>query len=98
MAYIVRFRDVALADLEELPRNLQARILRAVEARLATAPHRYGVRLRRALSGLWKLRVGDRRMVYELERSSVTVWAVRHRKDVYPEVERRARTGETRRN
>lgn len=89
MAYVVRFRDVALSDLEEVPRDLRSRILRAVESRLETAPHRYGVRLRRALLGLWKLRVGDYRIVYELEGSAVTVWAVRHRKDVYQEVERR---------
>lgn len=89
MAHVIRFRDVALADLEELPKNLQGRILRAVEARLSAAPHRYGVRLRRALSGLWKLRVGDYRVVYELRGSVVTIWAVRHRRDVYQEVKRR---------
>lgn len=89
MSYTLRIRDVALEDLKELPRNLGTRILRAMESRLATEPHRYGSRLRRALSGLWKIRVGDYRIVYEIEGRIVTVWAVRHRKAVYEEVEKR---------
>ena len=76
-------------DLEVLPRNIRERILRAVEQRLTTAPTRYGVKLRQALADLWKLRVGDYRVVYAITGHAVTVWAVRHRKDVYAAVERR---------
>ena len=89
MAYAVEIRDVALEDLEELPRNIRARLLRATEQRLTTAPTRYGVRLRQSLAGLWKLQAGDYRIVYEVEGAMVTVWAIRHRKHVYPIVERR---------
>ena len=89
MAYAVEIRDVAVEDLDQLPQNIRARLLRAIEQRLATAPSRYGVRLRQSLTGLWKLRVGDYRIVYELEEMKVTIWAIRHRKHVYPVVERR---------
>ena len=89
MAYGVEIRDVALEDLEAIPRNVRQRLLRAIEQRLTTAPTRYGVRLRQSLTGLWKLRVGDYRVVYEMEGTQVTVWAIRHRKHVYPVVERR---------
>ena len=89
MKFTVEIRDLALDDLGELPRNIQARVIRSIESRLATEPSRYGVRLRRSLTGLWKIRVGDYRIVYELEGQVVTVWAIRHRKNVYPEVERR---------
>jgi len=87
--YVVEFREVVWDDLETLPRNIRERILRAVELRLTTAPTHYGVKLRQALSNLWKLRVGDYRVVYEITGNHVTVWAVRHRKDVYAVVERR---------
>jgi mRNA interferase RelE/StbE len=90
LAFRISFRDAALADLSELPRNLQERIVRAVESRLSTEPSRYGTRLRRSLSGLWKLRVGDYRIVYELSGAVVTIWAIRNRKGVYGEAERRA--------
>lgn len=89
MSYSVEIRDMAFEDLDEMPQNLRARILRAIEQRLTTAPSRYGIRLRQSLAGLWKLRVGDYRVVYELEGAQVTVWAIRHRKHVYPIVERR---------
>lgn len=89
MAYAVEIRDVAVEDLDELPQNIRMRLLRAIEQRLTTAPSRYGVRLRQSLTGLWKLRVGDYRIVYELEGTKVTIWAIRHRKYVYPVVERR---------
>ena len=89
MKFTVKIRDLALDDLREMPRNIQARVIRSIESRLAVEPTRYGVRLRRSLAGLWKIRVGDYRIVYELEGQVVTVWAIRHRKNVYPEVERR---------
>ena len=90
MAYQVEFHpEVVAEDLRELPANLRTRIIRAIDKRLTTEPTRYGTKLRQALSELWKLRVGDYRVVYEVRGHRVTVWAVRHRKDVYDEVERR---------
>ena len=89
MAYRVEIRDAVWGDLERIPRNLQARIVRAIEERLATAPTQYGVRLRQALSGLWKIRVGDYRIVYEMKDPTVMVWAIRHRTQVYGEATRR---------
>lgn len=89
-SYTVEYRpEVVAEDFPALPRNLQARILRAVESRLMTEPARYGLRLRRSLAGLWKLRVGDYRLVYEILGTRIVVWAVLHRKIVYGEVGRR---------
>lgn len=90
MGYEVGLRpDVVAEDLMELPANIRARIIRAVDSRLTTEPTRYGVRLSQSLGGLWGIRVGDYRIVYEIEEKKVTVWAIRHRKDVYAEVGRR---------
>ena len=90
MGYEVELRpDVVAEDLVELPANIRARIIRAIESKLATEPTRYGVRLRQSLGGLWKIRVGDYRIVYEIEGEKVTVWTIRHRQDVYREAERR---------
>lgn len=90
MGYEVGLRpDVVAEDLTELPANIRARIIRAVDSRLTTEPTRYGVRLSQSLGGLWKIRVGDYRIVYEIEEKKVTVWAIRHRKDVYAEAGQR---------
>ena len=88
--YAVVYRpEVATEDLLRVPRNLRARIIRAVETRLMTEPARYGERLRRSLIGLWKIRVGDYRVCYEIEGRTVTVWAIRHRREIYSILERR---------
>jgi mRNA interferase RelE/StbE len=53
-------------DLRDIPANIQDRILKAIEGRLAQAPDQYGERLRQSLHGFWKLRVGDYRVVFEI--------------------------------
>ena len=79
------------ADVREFPANLTARIRRAIAHRLSTAPDLYGDRLAKDPTGLWKLRVGDYRVVFALEMDirRVTIWAIRNRKNVYSEVLRR---------
>lgn len=88
--YAVVYRpEVVAEDLPRVPRNLRARIIRAVETRLMTEPARYGERLRRSLVNLWKIRVGDYRVCYEIGGQTVTVWAIRHRREIYSILERR---------
>lgn len=90
-AYEVRYRpEVVDQDLPGIPHNLQRRILKAIENRLTTEPDRYGVCLRRSLWGLWKLRVGDYRIVYEIKEREVLIWVIAHRRAVYEEVARRS--------
>lgn len=62
---------------------MRSRIRRAIETRLTTEPHKYGVPLRRNLKGYWKLRVGDYRVVFLVEGEEVFVLIICHRKDVY---------------
>jgi len=91
--YSVVYRPETVAeDLSRVPRNVQTRTLRAIERRLMTEPARYGERLRRSLTGLWKLRVGDYRVCYEIQGRTVTVWAIRNRRDVYAFLEHRRPT------
>ncbi|MGQ0570723.1 MAG: type II toxin-antitoxin system RelE family toxin [Armatimonadota bacterium] len=87
--YVVYRPEIAAEDLPDVPRNIRARIIRAIETRLMTEPARYGERLRRSLIGLWKIRVGDYRVCYAIEGHTVTMWAIRHRRDIYSILERR---------
>jgi mRNA interferase RelE/StbE len=90
----IEYREEILEeDLPQIPVNLRRRIVRAIESRLGTEPSKYGVRLRRSLQGLWKLRVGDYRVVFELQNERVRVWAIVHRKRVYEEAARRRQKG-----
>ena len=89
MPYEVEIRDCALDDLKAIPQNIQSRIIIAIEKRLVVSPTQYGLRLRQSLGGLWKIRVGDYRVVYEIENVKVVVWAICHRKEVYVQVNKR---------
>ena len=88
--YAVVYRpEAVIEDLPSIPRNVQARILRAIERRLITEPTKYGERLRRSLAGLWKLRVGDYRVVFKIVKNEVWIFAIMHRRDVYQRIETR---------
>ena len=76
-------------DIPDIPRNLRRRIAEAIASRLTLQPHQYGVPLRKTLKGYWKLRVGDYRVVYQLEKDEVLILAIRHRKTVYDDTLRR---------
>lgn len=77
--------------MAQVPRNMQARLKRAIEQRLVQNPRAYGTRLAQSLSGLWKIRCGDYRIVYEIEeqQETVIVWVICHRKHVYEIAEKR---------
>ena len=70
-------------DLQKIPRNVQSRLARAIEARLTTEPARYGAPLRGTLRAYWKLRVGDYRIVYKIVGQEVWILCIFHRKEVY---------------
>jgi len=77
---------------EDLPRidpDNRARIKRAVEERIMTAPHEYAIPLRKTLKGYWKLRVGDYRVVFKVTNETVSIFCISHRKEVYRTVEKR---------
>ena len=91
MAWQAIYHEKIDDDLKSVPANMRARIRRAIEDRLMTEPAKYGERLRKDLAGAWKLRVGDYRIVFDLalEKESVTVLLIAHRRHVYRIAERR---------
>jgi len=82
-------QDVKDIDLPKINKDIKLRIKKAIEERLMTDPSKYGEPLRKSLKGYWKLRVGDYRVVYEIEGSNVIVLAIIHRKEVYKDVKSR---------
>jgi len=81
--------DVKSIDLPLINTKLKDRIKKAIETRLMTVPHLYGEPLRKTLKGYWKLRVGDYRVVFKIRANEVWILGIRHRKDVYFEMDRR---------
>ncbi|HUU05256.1 MAG TPA: type II toxin-antitoxin system RelE/ParE family toxin [Patescibacteria group bacterium] len=87
MAWQIEFDSEAENDLKKIDREMQRRILRYLRERIATGkdPRRFGAPLRRELSGLWKYRLGDYRIICRIEDKKVVVYviSVGHRKDIY---------------
>ncbi len=84
--YHIEFMPGVLERMSEIPKNIQKRMMNAIEERLATAPDQYGTRLRQSLIGLWKLRVGDYRIAYNIEGDTVFIEAIAHRKNIYQQL------------
>lgn len=84
MSYTLFYHsDIHKEDLPDIPRNMQIRIRNAIQERLLTDPLKYGEPLKRSLQGYRKLRVGDYRVVYRLEKENIIILKIGHRKEVY---------------
>ncbi len=78
--------DVRKEDLPSIPSNIKERIKRAIEERLLKEPLKYGQPLKRSLTGYRKLRVGDYRIIFRVDKNAVIVLKSGHRKEVYNRV------------
>ena len=87
LAWQIEFDSEAESDLRKIDREMQRCILRYLREKIATErdPRRFGAPLRRELSGLWKYRLGDYRIICRIEDKKVVVYVIRigHRKDIY---------------
>jgi len=84
MAYTLEFRPRALRDLKGLPQNVQRRILEPIE-NLADDPRPPGVKKLSGTEDLYRIRVGDYRVIYQIRDKERLVVIVRigHRGDIY---------------
>ena len=82
--YSITFARSARKELESLSNILIARILPKIEA-LASDPRPHGCRKLRGSQELWRIRVGDYRVIYSIQEKQITVdvIGVRHRSEAY---------------
>lgn len=85
----VRFLPDAQNELLALQKPIRTMILTRIMGRLQTEPMAYGKLLKKPLHPLYRLRVDDHRVVYQVnERAQiVTIVAVGIRRDIYREAE-----------
>ena len=83
MTYSLRIKRSAAKELAAISPPHKKRIAAAIDE-LRTEPHR-GSALKGELTGLRRIRVGDYRVVYEIDEGEVVVLVIRiaHRRDVY---------------
>ena len=83
VSYLLTIKRSALKELQRISKNERKRIVLAID-QLIDNPHR-GKHLKGGLSGLRRIRVGDYRVVYEINEDKVTVLVLRvaHRQHIY---------------
>ena len=84
MKWTVEFTPGSERDLLRLQTAPRLRVARAI-AKLKDDPFPTGREKLRGYASLWRIRVGDFRVVYAVDESrrSLTITRVRHRKEVY---------------
>jgi len=82
--YEIVFARSARKELQALPRSMAERVLKKVES-LAARPRPPGCKKLHGQSNLWRIRVGEYRVVYsnDDDKRVVDVAVVRHRSEAY---------------
>ena len=87
MAWAVEISATAARQIAKLDRPVQERIVRFLRQRVAASenPRLLGKPLRGDRAGLWRFRVGDYRLICDIQEQRVTVLVlyVAHRKEAY---------------
>lgn len=91
MAFSVAYHQLVIKqDIPKLSSAWKQKIQSAIETRLMTRPDLYGKPLRKSLKDYRKLRVGDYRVIFRIEDTTVKILIIAHRSVVYNKVHKRA--------
>jgi len=87
LAWTVEVSDFAEKQLCKLDKPIQKRLIDWLDERIngCKNPRHFGEPLRGGMSGLWRYRVGDYRIICEIQDEQLVViaLAVGHRREVY---------------
>jgi mRNA interferase RelE/StbE len=87
LAWRIEFVPAAAKELKKLGTAEARRIVKTLETRIAVLddPRSLGSALTGDLSGLWRWRIGDYRVIARIEDERITILVVRvaHRREVY---------------
>ena len=86
MAYQLEVKRSAVKDMRHLPKDVQQRAIDAINT-LAENPIPMGATKLVGHDTLYRIRLGDWRIVYDVdeEAETMTILAVKHRREVYRE-------------
>jgi len=85
MSYSVEYEPEAFADLERLTQAVRERVINKITWLAENFDQITPQALTADLSGFFKLRVGDYRVIYEFSRKDevISIDRIRHRREVY---------------
>lgn len=81
MRYDIQFKPRAIKDIEDLPYNIQIQILSHIEK---MSDNLIGdVKRLTDFTYEYRLRVGDYRILFEIEGEMIVIYRIRHRREAY---------------
>ncbi|MEB3309921.1 MAG: type II toxin-antitoxin system RelE/ParE family toxin [Snowella sp.] len=82
--YRIEFLKTAQKELSKLPREIQTKIALAIDF-LKLEPYPNNVKKLKGSEGLFRIRVGDYRIIYKIENKNLIILVVKigHRRDIY---------------
>jgi mRNA interferase RelE/StbE len=81
-SYSIRLKPSAEKDLRKLPKDVLQRVFQVLES-LPSDPFPHQSSKLTGTDRLYRIRVGDYRIVYEAGAAELTVHYIRHRREVY---------------
>jgi mRNA interferase RelE/StbE len=80
-------------DFKVIDKNDQQQIIKTIRKKLTLAPTQYGKPLRENPKGLWKLKIGQYRVIYKIQKAKILVYVIkigfRRDDEVYKEILKR---------
>lgn len=87
MAWTTKIEKKALREFDKLDKPIKKKLFSYIEKKIATLndPRQLGAPLDGKLGGYWKYRIGDYRLICQIEDKTFTILVVKvgHRKHVY---------------
>lgn len=89
--YAIIFTDDAKKDLKKLQKQMVLRIFEKIKGLTSANPDNLNTKKLKSKFSLYRLRIGDYRIVYCIEHKKIIIYvvAVGHRKDIYSVLDRR---------
>lgn len=91
VGYTVTFTEDAKKDLRKLEKQTIVKIFEKTKELISTQLDKLNIKKLKSKDSLYRLKVGDYRVVYCIRRAEIIVYviAVGHRKDIYDRLNRR---------
>ncbi len=78
------FRKSAEKDLKKLPRNIQIQIINKLKYFIAASdPLNFASHLKNLELGTYRFRIGDYRVIFDVEDDSIIILSLGHRREIY---------------
>lgn len=84
LSFDIKYQEIVKKeDIPKLSSEWKNKIKKSIDNKLSTHPDLYGKPLRRSLKNYWKLRVGDYRVIFRIEKKIIKIFLIQHRSVVY---------------